>query len=189
MFSSLTKAYKVRRLVQAGRRALLRRDFEKARQFFEQAANINPRYLRTAAQFHQGVLSYLGRAEYAAGLLTQAKQSLERAIAIYHEDLLASLYLGMTMLRLGSETDGLRQIKQTLQRLQAWIDGSAGSRASENFWDINGEIRAEINNALTLSEENGDYVSLLKSVEWIGDEVDAECDRARRDESRDFGRW
>jgi hypothetical protein len=32
-------------------------------------------------------------------------------------------------------------------------------------------------------------VSLLKSVEWIGDEVDAECDRARRDESRDFGRW
>ncbi|MGH7794796.1 MAG: tetratricopeptide repeat protein [Candidatus Binatia bacterium] len=187
--SSLTNAYEVSGLVHSGRQALLQRDFDKARECFEKAVDKDPSYVATAAHFSEGVWSYLGRAQYATARFPEARQSLERALAICEEDHLARLYFGMTLLRLGGDAVGLRELQEGLQRLHDWIENTVNSRPFETYWDPNGQIRSEIRNALGLIAAKSDQANLLSSVEWLGHEIENEIDRARRDESRDRSRW
>ena len=187
--SSLTQVFEVSGLVHSGRKALLQRDFDKARQCFEKAAEKDPSYVRTAAHFSEGVWSYLGRAQYATMRFSEARQSLERALAIYEEDHLARLYLGMTLLRLGDDAAGLRQLEEGLRQLHDWVESTADSKPFEPYWDPNGQIRREIKNALGLIATKSDRANLFSCVEWIGHEMEGETDRARGDESRDRSRW
>ena len=187
--SSVTNAYEVSGLVHSGRQALLRRDFDKARECFEKAAEKDPSYIATTAHFSAGVWSYFGRAQYATTRFPEARQSLARALEIYDQDHLARLYFGMTLLRLGDDADGLCELGEGLQRLHDWVESAANSNPFETYWDPNGEIRREIKNALSLIATKSDQANLLSSVEWIGREMEAESDRARKDESRDRSRW
>jgi tetratricopeptide (TPR) repeat protein len=185
----VTKAFEVSGLVHSGRQALLQKEFDKARECFEKAAEKNPSYVRTAAHFSAGVWTYLGLAQYATARLPEARQSLERALAISAEDHLARLYFGMTLLRLGHDVAALREIQEGLQRLHDWIESTVSSRPFETYWDPNGQIRSEVKYALGLIATKSDRANLLSCVEWIGHEVEAETDRARQDESRDRSRW
>jgi len=187
--SSVTRAFEVSGLVHSGRQALLQKEFDKARECFEKAAEKDPSYITTTAHFSAGVWSYLGRAQYAMVRLPEARQSLERALAISAEDHLARLYFGMTLLRLDHDAAAFREIQEGLQRLHDWIESTFSSRPFEAYWDPNGQIRSEIKNALGLIATESDRASLLSCLEWIGHEVEAESDRARQDESRDRSRW
>ena len=62
--------------VAAGRRAMLAGNNETALRYFQSAAQLDPTYTYGTA-YPLGILSYVGRSEYAVGWLPQARQSLE----------------------------------------------------------------------------------------------------------------
>jgi Tfp pilus assembly protein PilF len=66
--------------VQSGRQALLRKDPAQALPNFEQAARKGPNYVYRSANFNEGIWTYVGRCQYAAGNFSQAQQSLELAL-------------------------------------------------------------------------------------------------------------
>jgi tetratricopeptide (TPR) repeat protein len=68
-------SYRVGRLVQSGRQALLKKDFEAALSYFEKAAKKDPQYIFEAAHFKEGIWTYVGRTQYATGRYAQARQS------------------------------------------------------------------------------------------------------------------
>ena len=69
--------------VQSGRQALLKGRNETALGYFYSAAQRDPDYVyATGSSPKQGVWSYVGRSEYLTGRFPEARQTLERAIAI-----------------------------------------------------------------------------------------------------------
>ena len=73
-------AYRVGSQVQAGRQDLLVGRSASAVAYFQEAANLDPNYERSIGYMREGVWTYLGRANYDAGKLPQARQALERAL-------------------------------------------------------------------------------------------------------------
>jgi tetratricopeptide (TPR) repeat protein len=86
--------------VQQGRMALLYRDPKVAIASFQSAAELDPDYLYFSV-LPQGIWTYVGRANYAAGRYAEARQALERAVSLHQEDNMAKLYLGLTLTRSG----------------------------------------------------------------------------------------
>jgi tetratricopeptide (TPR) repeat protein len=57
------------------------------------------------------------------------------------------------------------------------------------FWDPGAPIQTEIGNTITLlSGRERDWTKIVASSEWIGQKLEEEIDRARRDESNEFKR-
>jgi len=57
------------------------------------------------------------------------------------------------------------------------------------YWDPNGTIRAAARRALeTLDTREFDWPKLIADCEWIALQLEAESDRARSDESRQWNR-
>jgi tetratricopeptide (TPR) repeat protein len=68
--------------------------------YFEPIAKRDPNYVAPFTSFRESIWTYLGRAQYQSGKLSEAKASLERARSQIPGDLVAKLYLGLTNLRL-----------------------------------------------------------------------------------------
>src|SRR5688572_22725688 len=115
-------SYRVGRLVQSSRQALLKKDFEAALSHFEKAAKKDPRYIFAAPHFKEGIWTYVGRTQYATGRYAQARQSHGLALSTHEQDRLARLYLGLVLLRGGSELQGLAELRTGMQDLHDWID-------------------------------------------------------------------
>ena len=92
--------------VQSGRQALLRKEPAHALPHFVEAARIDANYVYRSAHFSKGIWTCVGRCQHATGNFHQAQQSLELALAKNNDDLLASLYLGLTLLGNGNEARG-----------------------------------------------------------------------------------
>lgn len=181
-------AFRVGNAVQSGRQALLRRDCVQALPHFEEAARLDPNYVYRSVHFSQGIWSYVGRCQYAAGALTQARQSLELALTKDQGDILARLYLGATLLRSGEDGRGQSELSSALQSLHDWIENLLASRSAESYWDPNKQIRSEIKKTLALiAQAGGARAPILASAEWLGAEVDEEIERVRREESQRKG--
>lgn len=89
------------------------------------------------------------------------------------------------LVRSADSTQGLRELQNGLQGLYDWIEYIVSSRSSEAYWDPNKQIRNEIKKALALiAEGSGDHAKIIASAEWLGQEIEEEIERARRDESR-----
>ena len=86
--------------VSAGREALFAGNNQAALTDFQSAAQQDPNYVY-GTELREGILSYLGRAQYLTGNLGQARQTLERALSQHQGDNVARLYLGLTRVRLG----------------------------------------------------------------------------------------
>ena len=176
--------------VQSGREALIIGDNKEALAYFEKAAKQDPSYV-TGFVLPEGIWSYVGRAEYANGELSEARQSLERALANDKDDNVARLYLGLTVARVGDRQTGLREIETGLQGIHNWIDyvNDAFRFSYGRYWDPGREIRSEIEVDLgMISRKEFDWQKLITSGEWVGRKVEEEIDLARRDESRDLNR-
>src|SRR5437667_32815 len=131
--------------VQSGRQALLINRPEQALGYFQQAAQSNPNYIFESGTFREGIWTYVGRAQYAAGKLQQARQSFERALSVYRDDYLARLYLGLTLARSGGEGgSGLKEIETGMKGLHDWLEYVNASRPFEAFWDPLRPIRSEL---------------------------------------------
>jgi tetratricopeptide (TPR) repeat protein len=172
---------------QSGRQALLRNDPEQALAYFVEVAKQDPNYVYQSMYFREGIWTYVGRTQYQLGMLKEARQSLERALAQDPNDELARLYLGATLMRSGERERGLKEAANAMRGLHDWIEYTERSRPLQAYWDPAREIRGAIENELERIKAR-DFAdeALVANVEWVGKQIEEEMDRARRDERR---RW
>jgi len=175
--------------VQAGRRALLVNDAEAALPYFLEAAKRDPDYVYISEDFREGVWTYVGRTQYATKRYQDARQSLEHALANDRDDNLARLYYGLTLVRLGDSTRGLKEIESAMQGIHDWLEYMERTRPFQAFWDPLREIRKTIENDLDktpgkdLGREN-----LIADAEWLGNKMETEIEKVRQDERRQYER-
>lgn len=182
-------SYQVAGEVQSGRRALLINNPEQALAYFQQAAESNPNYIFESGLFREGVWTYVGRAQYATGRLEEARQSLERALAVYKDDYLARIYLGLTLARSNDRSNGLKEIESGMKGLHDWLEYINTSRPFTSYWDPRREIRSELEKDLAMiSGKDIDWAQLTASAEWIGQKMEDEIDKVKRDELEHYRR-
>ncbi len=75
-------------------------DYAVALTYFEPIAKRDPNYVAPFTSFRGSIWTYLGRAQYQSGKLSEAKGSLERSLSQIPDDSVAKLYLALTNLRL-----------------------------------------------------------------------------------------
>jgi tetratricopeptide (TPR) repeat protein len=176
--------------VAAGRRALLAGNNETALAHFQSAAQKDPNY-RYGTAFQQSVLSYVGRTEYAVGRLPQARETLEKALSANRDEDLTRLYLGLTLARSGDRQRGLSEIESGMKGIHAFLDyvNEAHRFSFGQFWDPANAIRFAIQGDLAMiSGREFDWQRLIASGERIGQMMEEEGDKARRDEARERAR-
>lgn len=153
--------------VQSGVQALLAGNNQTALAYFQAAAQQNPNYIYSG-QLNQGVLSYLGRAQYLNKDYTQARQTLEKALRQNKTDNLARLYLGLTQARLGDNQAGLNNIEASMKRISAWLNYLNGNFPGEG-WDPGGRIQGGIKDALAMiSSGKVEWPRLIATGESVG---------------------
>jgi tetratricopeptide (TPR) repeat protein len=176
--------------VAAGRRAMLAGQNEAALAYFQKAALADPNY-RYGTALQQGIYSYVGRSEYAIGRLPQARATLEKALSANRDEDIARLYLGLTLARSGDRQRGLKEIEGGMKGIHEWLDyiNEAHRFSFGQFWDPAREIRSAIRQDLAImSGREFDLQKLIASGEWIGQRMEEEGDKARRDEARERAR-
>jgi tetratricopeptide (TPR) repeat protein len=184
-FLSGCDSFKIPGQFQSGHRAFLAKKYEESLAFFQKVAQANPNYTFESGLYRQGIWNYVGRAQYYSGKLLDARQSLERALAVYQDDHLARLYLGLTRGRSGDSANGLRDIENGMKGLYAWLEYYESSKPFEAFWDPGREIRSTIEKELKLISANKiDWPQLIPDAEWLGQRFEDEIDQVRRQESR-----
>lgn len=180
-------AYRVGSQVQAGRQELLVGKSASAVAYFQGAANLDPNYETSIGYMREGVWTYLGRANYDAGKLPQARQALERALARNEPDYFANLYLGLVFAKAEERGQSVRELKNGLEGLDEWFNYTTRNTSYGQFWDPSGAIRSEIDGDLAIiSSSDIDWPKLVASVEWVGKKTEEEIDLARRDERRQY---
>ncbi len=157
-----------------GRQALLVNKPDVALTYFQQVAERDPDYaMRFSGVFQEGVWTYVGRAQYLAGQLPEARQSLERAVAQHNDDYLARLYLGLTLARSGDRSVGLKDIESGIKGIYDQLDWIVTRTTTPGqFWDVRGEIRSEIqSNLAMIAGKDIDWQKLISSGEWVGQKM------------------
>jgi hypothetical protein len=166
--------------VAQGRQSLFKGDNPTALGYFQNAAQIDPQYVH-GTELREGVLSYLGRAQYLNGQTTPAHQTLEKAIAQHRTDNVAVLYLGLTVAREGDRDKGLQQIQTGMKGIRDFLNYITTSFGMEwgQYWDPDRDIRNAIDNNLKMiSAGNFDWATLVANSEQIGLNIEREPDRA-----------
>lgn len=175
---------------QSGRSALLTGNNETALAYFYSTAQKDPTYIYGTA-YRQGVLSYLGRVEYAAGRLPQAQQTLEKALAANPQEDVARLYLGLTLARSSDRQRGLKEIEGSMRGIYDWLEWVTQTFRFSfgQFWDPARAIRRAIQTDLAMiSGQEFDWQRLIAEGEWLGKRMEEEIDLARRDEANQWSR-
>ena len=175
--------------MQSGRQALLAGNMEQALPYFQEVANKNPNYIYESVLFRESIWTYLGRSQYALGMLGPARSSFERALSVYRDDYLARIYLGLTLARTGDRSAAVKEIQPGMQGLHDWLEYMERSRPFTAFWDPLREIRSELQKNLDMiAGKDIAWDQLIASGEWIGKRTEEEIDNVRRDERRQFER-
>jgi tetratricopeptide (TPR) repeat protein len=170
-----------------GRIALLGGMPETAATHFGQAAAESERL--AYSQLRQGVWTYLGRAYYDSRKYPEARQALERAVAVNSDDGFARLYLGLTLARQGSYEAGRKEVLDGLQILSDRLNTIVYSTASGFYWDPTGQLRGELQaarRAVTDAKPNLD--GLFARLENLGIALEQEIDSAAKDETIQMNR-
>ena len=179
------EAYRVAGQFQSGRQAFVARKYDEALAYFQQVAAANPTYMFQSVLYRQGIWSYLGRAQYHVGKLSEARQSLEKALALYPDDYLARIYLGLIFARSGDNASGVREMENGMKGLHGWLEYMESSQPHSSLWDPRREIRTAIEKALAMtSRKEITWQELASSGEWLGPRMEDEIDRVRRQESQ-----
>ena len=113
-------------MVAQGRQALFRGDSRDALGYFIQAAQTDPNYV-WGNDVEEGVMSYLGRAQYLNKEYAQARQSLQSDLAQRPGDYVARLYLGLTLVSLGERQQGLPDIESGMKSITSYLNSVSGT--------------------------------------------------------------
>ena len=177
--------FQVGSLVQSGRQALLKKNYQQALGYFERAAQKDPSYVFQSGHFSEGIWTYVGRCQYVTGRFQVARQSLELSLKTPPDDHVARLYLGLALVRETDAKRGLSEIQNGLQGLFDWIEDIAAGRPFEAYWDPSKQIRNELKKTIALiADGKADGAEIIAASEWLGQEIEEEVERVRRDESR-----
>jgi tetratricopeptide (TPR) repeat protein len=156
--------------VDRGRAALVAGNYQTALGYFQEAEQADPNYIY-GAELREGVLSYLGKAQYLTGNYAQARQTLERNLSQHRTDNFARLYLGLTLYRLGDQKAALANIQRGMNGIYNWLNYLNENFRFEfgQFWDEGGTIRAGIKTDLAMiSSGNVDWAKLIADGERLG---------------------
>ena len=141
------------------------------------------------SQLQEGAWTYLGRAHYDAKKYPEARQALERALAINGADSFARLYLGLTLARQGNHEAGRKEVLLGLQSLHESLDHIAYNTPAGIYWDVTGQIRSDLRDAQGEVKAAGPNLEkLFAGLETLGTIIEREIDLAGRDESRETNR-
>lgn len=162
--------------VDQGRQAMLEGRYQQALGLFEDAENVDPRYVY-GTELRGGVLSYLGRTQYLTGNYTQARQTLEKALSQHKSDNVARLYLGLTQYRLGDQKAAVMNIERGMRGISDWLN-----YMNTNFrytfgkdWDWEGTIRGDIKqNLAMISSGKINWSQLAANAERLGVRIEEE---------------
>jgi hypothetical protein len=117
--------------------------------------------------------------------MADARQSLERALAIDRDDHLARIYLGLVRARVGDTANGAKYIEGGMKGLYDWLEYYESSRPFEAFWDPRREIRSAIEKHRALISANRiEWPWLMAVSEWLGERIEYEIDAVRRQDRR-----
>lgn len=173
----------------AGRRALLANDPETALPYFLAAAQGNPDYVFIGSNFKEGIWSYVGRTQYMTKRYTEARESLDRALAKDRDDYMAQLYRGLTAARSGDLSGGVKDIEVAMKGIYDFLEYMERTRPFEAFWDPLREMRKSIDNDLKkIGGKDFNPEELMANAEWLGKKMENEIDRVREDERRRYER-
>ena len=168
--------------VAQGRQALFKGNNQAALGYFQAAAQSDPNYVY-GSQLREGVLSYLGRAQYLTGDYPGARSTLEKALSQHKDDNIARLYLGLTLARQGDTQQGLRDIDAGMTGiydLLNYIDNNFRFTFGR-FWDPGRAIRSAIERARAMIASGKiDWPALIADGEWIAMKTEEEPDQARQ---------
>jgi tetratricopeptide (TPR) repeat protein len=172
--------------VDRGRAALVAGNYQTALGYFQEAEQADPNYIY-GAELREGVLSYLGKAQYLTGNYAQARQTLERNLSQHRTDNFAGLYLGLTLYRLGDQKAALANIQRGMNGIYNWLNYLDENFRFEfgQFWDEGGTIRAGIKTDLAMmSSGKIDWPKLISDGEWLAIAIEVEDNSFLQERSR-----
>lgn len=169
--------------VDRGRRAYLEGRPDVALNDFLRAAEQDPGYRYINSILSQGVWTYVGRAYYATGKYSQARQALKKAHSLHKDDYLADLYLGLALAKEDQRQRALQEINAGLTGLRNWLDWVQKYDPDGWLWDPSGDLRREIDKDLALiSGREFSWNELISTGEWLGRKFEEEIDLVRKDQ-------
>jgi tetratricopeptide (TPR) repeat protein len=165
-----------------GRQALIAGDNQAALGYFQAAEQVDPAYIY-GTELRQGVLSYLGRAQYLTGNYAQARSTLETALSQNQSDNIARLYLGLTLARQGETQKALPDIDSAMKGIYDFLSyiTDTFSFGYGQYWDPGRDIRSatERDRAMIASGKI-DWPTLIADGESIALKTEREPDQARQ---------
>jgi len=170
--------------VAQGRQAMFRGDYPTALSYFQSAEQAGPNYVY-GTELREGVLSFLGRAQYLNGQLAAARGTLRQALAQHKSDNAARLYLGLTLAKEGDRKAAAVDIESGLKGMRELVNYIANtfSNSFGSFWDTNGSLRKSITaNLTTLASGNFDWSALISSCETVAMNYEQVEDQATQDQ-------
>jgi tetratricopeptide (TPR) repeat protein len=154
--------------------------------YFQQAAELDPNYRYSHSLWYEGVWTYVGKAHYALGNLSEASAALKRATEIHVDDPMARVYLGLVLARQGQQESAMREIVAGLTGVRDRIEYADFNLSDGRFWDIDRRYRNQIEKTLaTISARDFAWPEVISDAEWLGKELEEEIERARRRRLRD----
>ena len=153
--------------VAQGRQAMFRGDYPTAQSHFQSAAQANPNYVY-GTEMREGVLSFLGRAQYLNGQLAPARSTLQQAVAQHKSDNLARLYLGLTLARQGDQKTATANIDGGLKGMGEFVNYIVNtfSNSFGSFWDQDGSVRKAVaTNRTMIASGKIDWSLLMSNCE------------------------
>ena len=168
--------------VSHGRQALIAGNNQAALGYFQAAEQIDPTYIY-GTELRQGVLSYLGRAQYLTGNYAQARSTLETALSQNQSDNIARLYLGLTMARQGETQKALPDIDRGMTGIYELLNYITDTFrfGYGQYWDPGRDIRSAIEkNRAAITSGNIDWPTLIADGESIALKTEREPDEARQ---------
>ena len=169
-----------------GRQAMFRGDYPTALSYFQSAEQAGPNYVY-GTELREGVLSFLGRAQYLNGQLAPARATLRQALAQHKSDNAARLYLGLTLARENDRKAAVADIESGLKGMRELVNYIANtfSNSFGSFWDSNGSLRKSITANLTMiAGGNFDWPTLIANCEKVAMNYEQVEDAATHDEQQ-----
>lgn len=171
--------------VQQGRTALITGRPSDAIEVFQRVAADDPNY-KTSHAISASVWTYLGRAYYETNNYGEARNALDKALALDANDSVARLYRGMTLTRINERERGLAEMQASLQHIHKWLDEKPTDNPAGNFWDPGRQIRKLIETGLA---GRPSAIELVVTAQRVGKLLEEEIDRDRRDRARASTRY
>ena len=169
-----------------GRQALFKGNNQAALGYFQAAEQVDPAYVDDT-ELREGVLSYVGRAQYLTGNYAAARSTLEKALSQNPSDNVARLYLGLTLARQGETQKALPDIDggmKGIYDLLNYITDTFRFGYGE-FWYPGRDIRSAIEkNRAVIASGKIDWPTLIADGESIALKTEREPDEARQNRRR-----